>query len=96
MVNDLKCSCGNPSCNFSPSYHRGNFDCQLDDWENAPFSSTGGLDNRNNLTTPKWIAEQDRTQYLEGYQAAALELYGLGWRTTKFSWNHAITINKKD
>jgi len=71
---------------------RAKLDCIQDSCENAPFASVGGLEARANLQAPKWICEEDRAQYIAGYEAQALATYGEDWRTISFGWGHALTL----
>ena len=68
-------------------------DCYQDRCENVPFASTGGLEKRSEMTSPPWVPAADVPAYLEGYRAAALELFGAEWATCEFSWQPAITLN---
>jgi hypothetical protein len=76
-------------------FERGRMDCIMDSCENAPFASIGGLSARESLTAPKYIAPADAAEYLRGYEAQALAMYGDDWRTCSFSWRLAITIEGK-
>lgn len=74
-------------------FGRGAFHCALDDNENAPFGSVGGLSARDGgLCAPDYIAEEDREEYLAGYRDQAHAMYGPDWRTCSFGWSPAITI----
>lgn len=63
-----------------------------DGMENAPFASIGGLDCRAAPTRPHWVTAADWSEYLRGYEAAALAQYGDDWRTCSFGWAPAVTI----
>lgn len=77
-------------------YKRGKDNCIQDSYEDAPFASTGGLNKRESMTAPDYIAIQDRGEYIKGYQEQAESMYGADWRTVEFTWKPALTINKKD
>lgn len=51
--------------------------------ENCPFASVGGLESRAQLVAPVWAAGNEAA-YLEGYEVAALRMYGPHWRTCLF------------
>lgn len=76
----------------SEMFKRGWGACVQNAYENAPFVSVGGLGARDNLLTPKYIAESDREEYIRGYEAAAWQLYGDDWRTCSFGWVPAVAI----
>ena len=73
-------------------HERAMLDCIQDGCENAPFSTVGGLSRRRNMIAPKWIADADKDEYLNGYRVAALQQWGEGWETCEFSWGPALTI----
>jgi len=80
---------------YSPR-QRGIYDCCLDDMENCPFSSIGGLGARDKPSTPRYINQYDRTGYVIGYIEQALKMYGKDWKTCEFSWGLAVVINSED
>ena len=80
----------------SDAFERGRADCIQDRCENIPFASIGGLDKRHSPEAPHYISEADRHMYLHGYIAAAQEMYGEDWRTCRFTWKHALTIEPGD
>ena len=71
---------------------RGKSDCYQDRCENAPFSSVGGPDSRDNLKAPSYIKPEDVDDYLTGYTMSANEMYGDDWRTCEFGWRPVLTI----
>jgi len=82
-------------------YERGRLNCILDDTENAPFSSTGGLKHRDTPTLPKWLYKDEytgeyRAEFMRGYVARATEMYGDDWKTCTFSWSCVMEINPKE
>jgi hypothetical protein len=74
-------------------YQRGVQDCSLDNVENAPFASIGGLNRRVDPTTPDYIKQSDRKEYLRGYTDQAKALYGDEWQGVQFEWKPALQIN---
>lgn len=76
----------------SPTFLRAWTDCVQDGCENAPFASVGGLDARENPRVPDYIEEDEQAEYLRGYEAAARDNYGDGWRTCAFGWAPAMAI----
>jgi hypothetical protein len=67
-----------------------------DDCENCHFSSIGGLDARDDPKAPDYVSQEDREAYLRGYIKQAKLMYGEDWRTCKFTWQYALTINPKE
>lgn len=78
----------------SENWRRGHLDCVQDSCENCPFASVGGLEQRHHPIAPNYIPGGLAAEYLAGYEAAALELYGADWRTCTFSWQPALTIGE--
>ncbi len=76
----------------SEAFARGASNCYQDRCENCPFSSVGGLERRSNMRAPEYVAAADAEDYLRGYRAQALDMYGADWATCSFSWSPAITI----
>lgn len=77
---------------------RGQRDCYQDRCEGCPFASTGGLENRANLTCPSYILKEDMAQdgysrsYLSGYANMARAIYGKIWQTCEFEFREVMTI----
>lgn len=74
------------------TFSRGAIDCQQSAFENCPFSDIGGLECRSNMQLPKYVTSEDGPEYLRGYRAAALTMFGTDWQTCEFGWAPAITI----
>jgi len=74
------------------AFRRGALDCYQDRCENCAFASVGGLEKRGELKAPDYVNECDAKDYLEGYVAAAEEMFGEDWRTCEFEWKAALTI----
>ena len=99
-----RCASGRAGCRGLGSGRRGGLDrsgrrgglhCALDDNENAPFGSVGGLDERGALNAPDYIPEDEREEYLNGYVDQAYAMYGSDWMTCSFGWSPAIVLNPK-
>jgi hypothetical protein len=74
-------------------FGRGAFHCALDDNENAPFASVGGLPARaGGMVAPDYIEEKDRDEYVAGYCDQAHAMYGPDWRTFSLSWVPVLSI----
>jgi hypothetical protein len=76
----------------SDLFSRGRIDCVQDRCENCPFASVGGLEQRSSMSAPKYIAPGDAAEYLRGYRAGALLVFGADWETCEFGWGPALTI----
>lgn len=74
------------------AYSRGINDAHQDRCENAPFGSTGGLENRHQMKAPKYIPEEVAESYLNGYRAECENLFGLDWQTCEFTWKPVLII----
>ena len=74
------------------AFQRGQMECIQDRCENIPFAGLGGLENRMTPKAPDYIPAEDVDDFIAGYKAAALEMYGDDWQTCEFSWQHALTI----
>ncbi|HUU23719.1 MAG TPA: DUF5662 family protein [Phycisphaerae bacterium] len=74
-------------------YARGKNDAYQDRCENVPFSSTGGLESRQNMTAPDYILPEEREAYLAGYAERCREMFGEDWRTCEFGWSAVMTIS---
>lgn len=77
-------------------FERGVNDAYLDQCENCPFGSVGGLDNRDAMTAPQYIPAYQADDYIAGYRRGALQMYGPDWETAVFSWKPAFLIRKSD
>lgn len=79
-------------------FQRGQEDCILDMCENVPFASTGGLEHRSQLKTPKWVPTggEQEFDYLDGYITQAELLYGSDWQTCEFGWQKALRIETSE
>ncbi len=64
----------------------------MDQMENSPFASMGGLDARGAPARPSWVSEDDFPEWLAGYEFAARRMYGDDWRTCSFGWHAAVTV----
>ena len=62
---------------------RGRQDCMLDDIENCPFASIGGLERRTTPTWPKYIGSTEAEDYILGYVGMAQEIYGDDWQLVR-------------
>lgn len=74
----------------SPGFLRGASDCTMDACENVPLGSLGP--DRN--STPAWVPEVEKSDWMEGYCKRAKEMYGPNWREAKFEWIPTMEINK--
>ena len=63
----------------APSFRRGWNDAAQDTCENAPLASVGGEDLIFNMRPPDYIAVADEAEYLAGYRASCLNMYGVDW-----------------
>jgi hypothetical protein len=77
-------------------FEHGRSNCYQDRCENVPFASIGGLEARSDPKPPAWIDEVEWPEYLRGYISCAVDLYGEDWKTCSFTWQMAMTIEKKD
>lgn len=79
-------------------YEQGQLHAQLDQMENVPFASIGGLETRGKPIEkyPSYAPgdEKGRTDWLRGYTDMCRQMYGSDWRTCEFSWKPAIKITK--
>ena len=67
--------------------------CVQDYHENAAFQCVGGLEARaEGLKAPEWVLPENAALWLQGYEAAALKLFGPEWRTVSFGWVPAIRL----
>lgn len=74
---------------------RGAENAALDQCENAPFASIGGLERREAMRAPEWIhGLRDTDEFLKGYCHQARVMYGDDWKTCSFSWTPALVINE--
>lgn len=78
----------------STPFENGRFCAGLDQMENCPFGSIGGLDARESPQRPRWVGESEWPEWLVGYEFAARRMYGDDWRTCSFEWQHALTIEQ--
>jgi hypothetical protein len=62
-------------------FELGQLDCYQDRCENCPFASIGGLESRSNPQVPKYVPENRKDTWLDGYLNQALNLYGEDWAT---------------
>ena len=85
-----------PPMAINEARRRGRSDASMDRYENAPFGSVGGIDKRTDMTAPYYIAEEDQKQYLDGYRAQCLEMFGEGWETCEFGWIPVLEIGDDD
>ena len=76
----------------SDVHQRGRNDAYQDRCENCHFSSVGGLESRSNMQVPSYISEEQAEEYLEGYRAECLDLFGEDWETCEFIWKPALII----
>ena len=65
------------------AFKRGENDAVQDACENAPFASIGGKDCLFNMKVPDYIDATDKCEYLAGYRACCLEMYGIDWELEK-------------
>lgn len=80
--------------NTSEAHRRGENDATQDFYENVPFASIGGIQNRGNMKAPSYIPAADVDDYLEGYRVRATQLYGDDWEDVEFTWRPALKIPK--
>jgi len=73
-------------------FEHGRSNCYQDRCENVPFASIGGLEARGQPRPPRWISADDWPEYLRGYIACAVHLYGEDWQTCSFGWAPALEI----
>lgn len=78
------------------NYERAKQDYIQDSFENCPFSSVGGLENRHQMIKPEWISEEDGPEYIRGYTDMAKEHLGEDWMTCQFGWSPALVINPRE
>jgi len=80
------------------AFDRGWLAAYQDACENCHFASAGGMDHRDELIAPDYIPEDDRVDYLLGYESYARETWGPTWRTDRFTWGDApvLTIGDDD
>jgi hypothetical protein len=89
---------GHPGTEFrwfnrpSRAFEHGRDNATQDACENCPFAGIGGLASRNAPSVPAYVADADRDEWLRGYTAACLLMYGDDWRTCAFGWSPALTI----
>lgn len=60
----------------SAAFLRGRTDCYQDRCEGCGFASIGGEDKRFEMSAPAYIEAGDADEYLRGYKAMAIGLYG--------------------
>lgn len=60
--------------------------------ENSAFASIGGVGERAAPTAPAYVPEEDREEWLAGYVAACLVMWGPGWCEAPFGWGPAVTV----
>jgi len=70
----------------------------LDELENVPFASVGGLTQRTNMKVDPLlnIADADAKAYIAAYCERAEEMYGPDWQTCEFGWKHALTLKGEE
>lgn len=78
------------------TFDRARHDFALDQVENVPFASVGGVDRRESMTAPEYITgEWARREYLRGYSHVAEIAYGPDWRTCSFIRSAAFEVGGK-
>lgn len=60
----------------STTFLRGRADCYQDRCEGCDFASIGGEDKRFEMRAPDYVKPEDAEEYLRGYRAMAIGLYG--------------------
>lgn len=76
----------------SEAFMDGRDNAVQDQMENAPFGSIGGIGARSKPQVPAYVAEDNREEWLAGYVAACLVMYGADWREASFGWSPAVVI----
>lgn len=78
---------------LSDAFLRGAQNAAMDQMENVPFASVGGLERREAMRAPEWIqGPVAEAEFIRGYQHQSRVMYGDDWQTCSFGWEPAGVI----
>lgn len=73
-------------------FENGRRCAEMDQMENAPFASIGGLEFRACPSCPSWVRASDFDEWFTGYEFACRKMYGSDWRECSFGWVPVLEI----